>query len=97
MPAENSSVGGIDVPNLGKVEILRPEVFGDMESDKTQSVVVDRSFHVVDVPRIDFNVTEDLISAAPADRSALIEQVPQNLLRFPAGTFPRFSRVVSAS
>ena len=77
--------------------ILRPEIFGDMESDINQSAVVDRSFHVGDVPGIDFNVSEDLISAAPADRSALIEQVPQNLLRFPAWTFSRFSRVVSTS
>jgi len=77
--------------------ILRTEIFGDMESDINQSAVVDRSFHVVDVPRIDLNLTEDLISAAPADRSALIEQVPQNLLRFPAGTFPMFFWIVSAS
>lgn len=77
--------------------ILWPEVFGDMEPDINQSAVVDRSFHVVDVPRIDFNVSEDFISAALAGWSALIEQIPQNLLRFPAWTFPRFFRIVSAS
>ena len=79
--------------------VLRPKVFRNMETDINDSAIVDASFNIIDMTRIDFNISNDLVSLVTMlpYGSAVVEQVFQNVLPSAPRTFPRLLWVISAS
>ena len=79
------------------MRVLWSEIFGDMKADINETTIIDRSFNIVDLPRINFDISQDLVTPALTGRSAVVKQILQDLLPFAAGAFPRLFRVIAAS